>query len=749
MSPPLATVALVVHRDQAYLEEAVASVLDQSFRRFELLVVDDASPDHGPEILDRLAETDDRLVLVRLDRAVTLGEARNIALDRARGSYVWFIETTDLLSPGALAAVANRLEETAPQVLVVADRRVGPLGRPRRGPHRSLIRATAASEYFTLDERPAALKLAPDVWTKIFAREFLQELGVRFGAGGYGELTVSYPALLAAERISALDRRCYDRRRPANAADEERVYGTPFDVFEQYDAVFAFVESRRDSIASRGSLLPEAMLRHCLGLFEQIPEEKHGAFFAELSIAYRRHLSGENVPGFDRRLSVYERLVRDGRYAPFHAVRWSAEQRRAATGRANKIRGRKGKIAKTARRDLLKAEYRLQLKRAIEPDLAVFAAYWYRGYSCNPKAIYEKLRELAPWMRGVWVVRGDHRDAMPEGVDYVVAGTREYYSLVARAKYFVNNVGFPEEVVKRKGTIRVHTHHGTPVKTMGLDQRDAFVVGSTMDVERSLRRWARWDYSVSQNAFSTLIWERAYPGRYETLEVGYPRNDALVNATQGDVERIRADLGIEPGCRTVLYAPTHREYLRRFVPVLDLRRLAEDLGPEYVVMARAHYFNSGDDRIDELYRAAGILDVTRHPSIEDLCLAADVLITDYSSIMFDYAVLDRPLVIHAPDWDVYRAMRGTYFDLPAEPPGVVATNDDELMAAFRSGAVWSEEAKGLRAAFRARFCYLDDGAAAERVARRIWLSNVEESTSARLPLERVDAEKGHKPTAAR
>jgi CDP-glycerol glycerophosphotransferase (TagB/SpsB family) len=88
--------------------------------------------------------------------------------------------------------------------------------------------------------------------------------------------------------------------------------------------------------------------------------------------------------------------------------------------------------------------------------------------------------------------------------------------------------------------------------------------------------------------------------------------------------------------------------------------------------------------------------------------------------MFDYAVLDRPIVIHAPDWEVYRALRGTYFDLMAEPPGVVARTEDELIGALRSRSAWGEEATGLRAAFRARFCSLDDGRAAERVVRRLW-----------------------------
>jgi CDP-glycerol glycerophosphotransferase len=231
-----------------------------------------------------------------------------------------------------------------------------------------------------------------------------------------------------------------------------------------------------------------------------------------------------------------------------------------------------------------------------------------------------------------------------------------------------------------------------------------------------LRRSRRWDFSVSANVFSTLVWERAYPTRYESLETGYPRNDVLATATAEDVRRVRDELGIEEGNRVVLYAPTHREYRDDPTPPLDLAELAGGLGDDHVVMARLHYFHDEHPALRELHEAGRIRDVASHPSVEELCLAADVLVTDYSSIMFDYAVLDRPIVIHAPDWLEYREMRGTYFDLLAEPPGPVATTGAQVLDALRAG----DEAHAARAAFRARFCALEDGGAAERVVRRVW-----------------------------
>lgn len=113
--------------------------------------------------------------------------------------------------------------------------------------------------------------------------------------------------------------------------------------------------------------------------------------------------------------------------------------------------------------------------------------------------------------------------------------------------------------------------------------------------------------------------------------------------------------------------------------------------------------------------------MSAHPSVEDLYLAADVLVTDYSSAMFDYGTLDRPIVIYAPDWDAYRLARGVYFDVTAEPPGAVARTFPDLLDLFRSGAVDNDAAAKARGHFRARFCVLDDGRAAERVVRRTLL----------------------------
>jgi CDP-glycerol glycerophosphotransferase len=249
----------------------------------------------------------------------------------------------------------------------------------------------------------------------------------------------------------------------------------------------------------------------------------------------------------------------------------------------------------------------------------------------------------------------------------------------------------------------------------------------------------RWDYCLSGNHHSTEVWERAYPSSFRTLEYGTPRNDVFFTATAADVARVRTELGIAPGRIAVLYAPTQRDYRRGYVPQLDVERLAHRLGPGCDLLVRLHPGYPQDVLLGHLDAEGVLRDVSRHPRVEDLCLAADALVTDYSSLMFDYACLDRPIVVHAGDWEVYRRSRGVYFDLlsgrPGETPGVLATTEDELVEAFASGAWDGPEAAGLRAAFRARFCAFEDGRAAERLVRRVILGRPGEELPPLLPLE--------------
>lgn len=720
------SIIVPVHKVQGYLRQCMESILEPGIPNLEVIAIDDCSPDACGLILDEFAERDSRVRVRHLTENVGLGQARNVGLDMATGDYVWFFDSDDYATEGAVRAILDRLAETRPDVLMFDYARSYWNGRVKRSIINHLFREPPAPDVFSLAERPQCLEMFTSIWNRAIRREFLIETGLRSNSGYYEDVSITYPILMAAERISLLDRVCYIYRQRRRGAITKTASAKHFDAFDQYDRIFAFMDQLGPSVDRFRPTMFNRAIWHLLVIIERpdriVASEKQ-RFFTEMSKWYNRYRPPGHVPPEDEpRLADKHRAIERNDFR--------AWERLSSPKLATKAKKGTKKVRKLQKRGVVRSKqvakeryfYQMRLRMPIEENLAVFAAYWYRGYACNPAAIYEKVRELAPHIRCVWVVKPGGRKDMPEGVEYVVSGSADYYRTIAAAKYFVNNVNFPDHLVKRPGQVHLQTQHGTPLKKMGLDQMEYPVGAADMDFKALIERCDRWDYLVSSNPLSSEAWERAYPCRYEMLEIGYPRNDRLVRATEKDRVRARADLGIPEGKTAILYAPTHRDYQRRYSPMFDIGRVVEQLGDDHVLLLRAHYFYKLKDMAADMgWPEDRVIDVSRHPSVEDLSIASDALLTDYSSVMFDYANLGKPIVIYANDWETYRLTRGVNFDLTEFPPGVVARTESELVDAFVSRAAWGDAAAKNLEAFRARFCPWDDGDAAERAVRRVFL----------------------------
>ncbi|MFE9096461.1 CDP-glycerol glycerophosphotransferase family protein [Streptomyces sp. NPDC007264] len=706
------------------LSQALDSVLAQSFGDFELIPVCDAPDSPAGAVAAAYAERDPRVVALTSPPSGGLGVARTTGMGTATGAYLLFLDGDDLLAPGALAAIDARLAATGDvDVLYLDHERVhwwdAETSTPPLGP--------APDGAFAPGRAPRLTGVSVPVWSAAYRRAFVTEHHLVFSAGLFTDIGWGGLVTLAADRVAVLRSVCVRHlvRRQGSRLQTPGVH--QFDLLDQLDTVLvraAELALPVDRFRPLFEQLFSVVLRTAAHP-ERLPAHLRRAFFRRAARLYRRHRpAGFRPPAGS--VGVQHRLLAAGAYDAFRALR-SANQAAARTVRGTPL----PRMART------RARYALQLRRPLDENLAVYCAYWGRGYACNPAALHAEARELAPHIRSVFLVEPDAVDGVPEDVEYAVIGTRAYWDVLARAKYLINNANFADGVVKRPGSVHLQTQHGTPLKKMGVDQSTYPVVAAaTGSFTKLLARVDRWDYNLSSNRHSTEMWERAFPGAYETLEYGYPRNDVYYTATADDVARIRRELGVPDDKTALLYAPTHRDYSTGFDAHLDLEAFCEAIGDSYVVLLRAHYFYDGG-------RARGdgrIIDVTRHRSSEDVCLAADALITDYSSIMFDYANLDRPIVVYADDWDVYRETRGVYFDLMRTPPGRVARTPGRLAAAFRDGSYADGSAAALRTAFRERFCQFDDGRAAERVVRRVLLGQPPESIPPVIPLaERIPA----------
>ncbi|MER7703237.1 bifunctional glycosyltransferase family 2 protein/CDP-glycerol:glycerophosphate glycerophosphotransferase [Kitasatospora sp. NPDC097605] len=731
--PVLLSIVLPVHGVERFLPRCLDSLLadtPSTESRVEVIAVDDRSPDRCGAILDEYAARDPRLRVLHLAENQGLGGARTAALPETRGDYVWFVDSDDWVPEGTVAALLDELTaeteragrgEAPADVLLTDFTHVYPDGGTEPNPWRHVLTGSPLVAGCTLAEHPALFKTVMSVWNKVFRREFLLGLGVSFGRGYYEDISVTYPALLAAGRLRYLDRPCYFYRRGRAGAITSTASAKHADAFAQYDAIFAFLD-RPDR---PGEPVPQALrtlvfertVQQALTVYDTpglVPAGLRPGFFRRIAEHFARHRPvGYRFPGGVR--GVRYRLAARGARRAYGELRRTGrlprELKRGARAVAPALKkGVRGSARFTA--------YNAFRRMPLNPGLAVYAAYWHRGYACSPAAIYEKAKELAPAIHGVWVVENRTQAAtLPDGVPYVIVNTPAYLKTMATAKYFVNNVNFPRTMVKRPGTVHVQTQHGTPLKAMGMDLRDHPVAADGMDFDRLQEAVDRWDFLVSSNPHTSEHFARAFPGRYEMLDTGYPRNDRLANATPAESAAMRERFGLAPGQTAVLYAPTHREARGGYVPLLDVRELARQLGPGFTLLVRTHYFHTGGPGdLTEQEGAARIVDVSAHPTVEDLYLAADVLVTDYSSMMFDYAVLDRPVVIFAPDWEEYKRDRGVYFDLFEQPPGALTTDPQGLAKALLAG----DPEPAARAAFRERFCPWDDGGAAERVVRRVF-----------------------------
>ncbi len=734
----LLSIVVPAYGVQAYVGECLDSLLNQSFTDIEVIAVDDCSPDRTGEVLDSYAARDPRVRVLHLPANVGLGGARNAGLAEASGEYVWFVDSDDWVAGNSLSAIVARLRDTRPDVLMVDYAEASWDLRTTRNPRHEIL--SAAPEVFRVADYPALFTVFPCAWNKIVRREYLTKLDIPFPAGYYEDLPFTYPVLIGAERISVLDTVClYYRQRRGSilSSGGER----HLELFGQYELVFQRLQQLGEPAAALIPTVYRHMAKHLfviIGSGRLSGEHRRRYFRRATELARRLRPAGFPAPGgLD---GVRFRALLSGSWFTVSALRGGYQVAGALTRQLRRIVGAVTGALRTVLRlgwtFTLRLYYRVQTRLPLDDGLALYCANWGRGYTCNPRAIYEKAAELAPSVRGVWVVNREGVAALPPGVPFVVENTAAFYRALARAKYLVNNNNFGNYLIKRAGSVFVQTHHGTPLKAMGIDEGRYPAVAPVRDpgLYSLVKRCDNWDVDLSSNVYSTLIWQRAYPCSFQTLEYGYPRNDILVNSSAERIAALREQLGIGADERVVLYAPTFRATDTEYRSLFDLGDFVRALGPGYRLLVRAHYFHDGDSGLSGLSNQ--VMDVSDHPVVEDLYLVSDLLITDYSSVMFDYAILDRPIAIYAPDWTTYQATRGTYFDLSAEPPGLFTTDYRELVAAFRDGTVDTGHTRALRTAFRTRFCAFDDGRAAERVVRKVMLGEEPELPNAARPTVR-------------
>jgi CDP-glycerol glycerophosphotransferase len=353
------------------------------------------------------------------------------------------------------------------------------------------------------------------------------------------------------------------------------------------------------------------------------------------------------------------------------------------------------------------AIYRV-LSRSKLSNSILFESFQGKVIGDNPYAIFEEVLSRNPSFELLFTV-GPNTKA-PEGAKGVRHGSISWLKALATSKVLVNNTNFPGYFRKRPGQSYIQTWHGTPLKRLGRDIVDVVPTGSylrMMDREASY-----WDYLVSPSAYCSKIFPSTFGYKGTILETGYPRNDILVNhSLKRDL--IRRSLGIAESQQVVLYAPTWRDSKRtptgNWKPV---NFLPGSLGDKVAVLFRGHT-NTHSAHSSKV--TGGAIDVTNYKNVAELYLAADVLVTDYSSSMFDFSVTGKPMIFLAPDFDEYVAKRGFYFDFEQLAPGPILRDSSFLRKSLESIDGQKGEYAQRYQAWQQKFNKLEDGLASKRV----------------------------------
>lgn len=345
----------------------------------------------------------------------------------------------------------------------------------------------------------------------------------------------------------------------------------------------------------------------------------------------------------------------------------------------------------------LKAYNKLAKFISVDEKIILFQSSVGRNYSGNTRYIYEEMikQGLDKKYKCYWVFEKSIYNQIDLPGNGIKLDKSSFKFLITslKSKYWIFDTRQPNYLKKPKDTVFIETWHGTPLKKLALDMEKVDMSGNT-DIEQYRKRFKKhtshWDYLVSQNSYSSEIFKRAFAFNGEMLEIGYPRNDILFSEnTEEDILKIKEKLNIPKDKKIILYAPTWRDNefykkgIYKFTTEMDFDLMKERLSDDYILIVKYHY--SVKDNINWDKYSPFIIECNELWDIQELYLISDILITDYSSVMFDYAILKRPMLFFTYDLEFYKKnLRDFYFDMVEEVPGPIAKTTEELINEIES-----------------------------------------------------------------
>ena len=719
------SIIIPFNKGERYLKDCLTSLANQNLKDYEIILVLTGVEEDLTDLLNEFKDLN--MTVKEFDEEMTVGKARNIGLNSASGKYVYFIDGDDYLYEDSLARLIEAAERTDADFIngeriktpFILERFAEELERPNVNP----LKGSETSKLFLIKLIVGNLTDECELMSSLHClvkKDIIDEIRFDENERYFTDYGFVIDVLGNVDSFCAVENAIYAKRvsddcvnlSSLNQEIEEKDYSL---FLKEYLKIRNVLNKKTDE---KFRILKSEILN-----------KLHKFYYHQFSQNYVRD-SDERWRG--DYLNVMSEVAKD--FSPQvismkDKLEIKALQQKDWQKYDKLVKIRWGYVkAKQIKKDHWRFNTAIYdnffMKKPVKKNKLLFESFYGRFYSDSPKYIYEYLLENhGDEFEMVWVINNPDVE-IPGNPKRVKQFSLEYYKQLGESEYYIFNTRHPQRLNKKTGQKFICTWHGTPLKRLGFDIDNLYI--NNPNVKHMYRRDSKmWDFMISPNEYTTEILRSAFAYEGDIIESGYPRNDILYNATDEDIERIKKSLELPNDKKIILYAPTWRDDEQfdvakvNFSLKLDLNKLRDKFSDEYIILLRMHYFISNSLDISEFEGFA--YDVSSYEDIAELYLISDILITDYSSVFFDYANLERPILFFTYDLEKYEdVLRGFYIDIHNDVPGPLLKTNDELIEAIADIDRISDEYKNRYAEFYGRFCSIDDGNASKRIYQRVW-----------------------------
>ncbi|MDQ7129557.1 bifunctional glycosyltransferase/CDP-glycerol:glycerophosphate glycerophosphotransferase [Mammaliicoccus sciuri] len=700
------SIIITYYNNEEHILDCIESIKKQRNQNFDLIIVDDGSTDSSANLIkNSISDYDKSITYIKLEYNSGHAYARNKALEKVNTQYLMFLDADDQLASYAVEYYLSKVNGL--------DGLIAPIHKFTINKPQYVDKDKIRIEYLTQKSNPNSFLRKNTACNILFKTAIIKAHNIRFNENLkiYTDASFILDYINYAERFVRLfdfpfyyRGEIYDPFEGNTLSDQDFIL-----TFEDY------VNSYIDSVKRTNNKKVLNFLTHKMKL-----EIKNGFDPSLRDIELRYNMLEKPLVKIVK--TIKWDLLKDSKLLYNLEILFLSMNAVENAKYVNNLRSVSRHVKNIVQNNKMKNRSKYQLldkEESVDSNTIVFESFGGKNYSDSPKYIYEYMQKNYPKLNYIWVFNNPDKNVIIGNAEKVKKGSKEYYEAYSKAKFWVTNARLPLYLNKKENQIYIQTWHGTPLKRLANDMKVVRMPGTTTANYKKnfYAETSRWDYLVSPNRYSSNIFKTAFwMDEERTWEIGYPRNDVLVNRSndQEYINQIKKDLNLPEDKKVIMYAPTWRddEFVKKGQYLFDLKinleNLQKELGENYVILLRMHYLIANALDLNGYEDFA--IDVSNYSDISELYIISDALITDYSSVMFDFGILKRPQYFFAYDIEKYdKGLRGFYMDYMNDLPGEIITDEFKLAEELKNIDEHKEKYKEKIEKFYEKFCSLEKG----------------------------------------